>query len=294
MKTGGIEPIPAKFAAVLDTQKDTMTKSMPENTEAMDRADVAVAQWRREMPELSEKLDAMLLLGRLSEASPLMITSWLEPEYARMGLKYGEFDVLATLVRSGPPYKLTPTELYKSTMVSSGGMTARLDKLQKAGHIERCPHPEDRRALLVCPDGKRSEYDPGLHAGLRGHAGQGSERPVEQRAGPVGGAFEETDPDGGSELRVTPEGKSMHPYDIILIISIATAVGWTASLYVEKSPLLVIAYIALSVIAAFVAVLVTEAVIEAQSKFPMIISAFLGATATVIVIRLIGWRRGLH
>lgn len=127
-----------------------MTKSQPEDAETMDRADVAVAQWRREMPELSEKLEAMRLLGRLSEASPLMINGWLEPEYARMGLKYGEFDVLATLVRSGPPYKLTPTELYRSTMVSSGGMTARLDRLQKAGHIERCPHPEDRRALLVC------------------------------------------------------------------------------------------------------------------------------------------------
>lgn len=88
--------------------------------------------------------------------------------------------------------------------------------------------------------------------------------------------------------------RTMHPYDIILIISIATAVGWTASLYVEKSPLLVIAYIALSVIAAFVAVLVTEALIEAQSKFPMIISAFLGATVTVIAIRLIGKRRGMH
>jgi hypothetical protein len=78
-----------------------MTNRLPEDAETTDRADAAVAQWRREMPELSEKLDAMLLLGRLSEASPLMITSWLEPEYARMGLKYGEFDVLATLCTVG-------------------------------------------------------------------------------------------------------------------------------------------------------------------------------------------------
>ncbi len=126
-----------------------MTKDRPDEPKAQDRADVAVAQWKAEMPELGGQLEAMRLLGRLSEAAPLMINSWLEPEYAKLGLKYGEFDVLATLVRSGPPYKLTPTELYRSTMVSSGGMTARLDRLQKAGHIERSPHPEDRRALLV-------------------------------------------------------------------------------------------------------------------------------------------------
>ncbi len=115
-----------------------------------DRAERARRQWQKEMPEVADRLSPMVLLGRLNEASQLVSRDYLVPAYAEIGLKSGEFDVLATLVRSGPPYKLTPTELYRSTMMSSGGMTARVDKLEKAGLVERCPHPEDRRALSVC------------------------------------------------------------------------------------------------------------------------------------------------
>jgi DNA-binding MarR family transcriptional regulator len=116
----------------------------------MDRAERARKQWQTEMPELRDRLGPMVLLGRLNEAAQVMSRDYLAPAYAEIGLKTGEFDVLATLVRSGPPYKLTPTELYRTTMMSSGGMTARLDKLEKAGLIDRCPHPDDRRALSVC------------------------------------------------------------------------------------------------------------------------------------------------
>ncbi len=115
-----------------------------------DRAERACRQWQKEMPEFKERLLPMVLLGRLNEASQILSRDFLTPSYADIGLKIGEFDVLATLVRSGPPYKLTPTELYRTTMMSSGGMTARLDKLEKAGYVERCPHPDDRRALTVC------------------------------------------------------------------------------------------------------------------------------------------------
>lgn len=118
------------------------------NSDAADRADIAKSQWSKEMPGLD--LEPMVLLGRLSEAAQAIINGHLVPAYTAIGLKQGEFDVLTTLVRSGPPYKLMPTDLYKSMMMSSGGMTSRLDKLEKAGHIERCPHPDDRRALMVC------------------------------------------------------------------------------------------------------------------------------------------------
>ncbi|MEM9630040.1 MAG: MarR family winged helix-turn-helix transcriptional regulator [Pseudomonadota bacterium] len=116
----------------------------------LDRAERARRQWQKEVPEVADKLTPMVLLGRLNEAAQVMSRDYLVPAYAEIGLKIGEFDVLATLVRSGPPYKLTPTELYRTTMMSSGGMTARLDKLERAGLVERCPHPEDRRALTVC------------------------------------------------------------------------------------------------------------------------------------------------
>ncbi len=121
----------------------------------MDRAAVARAQWKREVPGL--ELEPMVLLGRLAEAAHLAMTAKLEPVFAANGLTRGEFDVLATLRRAGPPYALTPTELYRATMVSSGGMTARIDRLEKAGLIARKPHPEDRRALMVAltPKGRK-------------------------------------------------------------------------------------------------------------------------------------------
>src|SRR5690606_29740810 len=61
----------------------------------------------------------------------------------------GEFDVIATLLRAGPPYRLRPTELYNSLMISSGGLTDRLARLEKAGLIARRRSKSDRRSLLV-------------------------------------------------------------------------------------------------------------------------------------------------
>src|SRR5579883_670359 len=113
-----------------------------------DRADTALAQWRRERPDLVDPFP-MAVLGRLNEASLVISRDRLAPLFARFGLQMGEFDVLATLRRSGAPYELTPTALYESAMISSGGMTNRLDRLEKEKLIERRPHPTDRRGSLV-------------------------------------------------------------------------------------------------------------------------------------------------
>ncbi|MBM2713447.1 MarR family transcriptional regulator [Mesorhizobium caraganae] len=113
----------------------------------MDRAAKAVEQWARERPDLD--VTPMLVLGRLNEASSLIARERLAPLFARFGLQAGEFDVLATLRRSGQPYALTPTALYEATMVTSGAMTNRLDRLEKAGLILRGPHPNDRRGIVV-------------------------------------------------------------------------------------------------------------------------------------------------
>lgn len=104
-------------------------------------------QWQRERPDLD--VSPMGVIGRLNEASALIARDRLAPLFARFGLQPGEFDVLATLRRSGAPYALTPTELYEATMVTSGAMTARLDRLEKAGLIRRAPHPSDRRGVVV-------------------------------------------------------------------------------------------------------------------------------------------------
>jgi len=112
-----------------------------------DRADHAVAQWRAEFPDWD--LRPMELLGRLMETATTIARDHQAPVFARFGLQPGEFDVLATLRRAGTPYELTPTDLFEATMMSSGGMTARLDRLEKSGLIERRPNPEDRRGTLV-------------------------------------------------------------------------------------------------------------------------------------------------
>ena len=91
----------------------------------------------------------MAVIGRLNEAALLVSRDRLAPVFARFGLQHGEFDVLATLRRSGSPYALTPTALYEATMVSSGAMTNRLDRLERAGLIRRDPHPGDRRGVIV-------------------------------------------------------------------------------------------------------------------------------------------------
>ncbi|WP_296737479.1 MarR family transcriptional regulator [Mesorhizobium sp.] len=113
----------------------------------MDRAAKAIEQWKRERPDLD--VSPMGVIGRLNEASSLIARDRLAPVFARFGLQSGEFDVLATLRRSGAPYALTPTELYEATMVTSGAMTARLDRLEKAALIQRAPHPSDRRGVVV-------------------------------------------------------------------------------------------------------------------------------------------------
>ncbi len=113
----------------------------------MDRAEIAVQQWARERPELPAL--PMELLGRLSDAAERVTRDHMDPLFAQSGLQRGEFDVLASLRRSGAPYMLSPTQLYEALMISSGGMTNRLDRLERAGLVERRPDPGDRRGKLI-------------------------------------------------------------------------------------------------------------------------------------------------
>ena len=113
----------------------------------MDRAQKAAEQWVNECPDL--ETGPMVLLGRLTEAALVITRDRLNPTFASFGLQPGEFDVLATLRRSGSPYALTPTDLYEAAMISSGSMTNRIDRLEKCGLVERRPNPADGRGVLV-------------------------------------------------------------------------------------------------------------------------------------------------
>lgn len=111
-----------------------------------DVIDDFLAQWRRERPDL--ELAAMGTIGRLGRFVALagrQIDATLEQH----DLRVPEFDVLASLRRLGAPYTATPTVLTRTLMLSPAGMTARLDRLERDGYIERRPDPDDRRSSLV-------------------------------------------------------------------------------------------------------------------------------------------------
>lgn len=111
-----------------------------------DRVEERRRQWARELPDVDTV--GMAILGRARWIT-LQSRPAIEAVFERHGLGTGEFDVVATLLRAGPPYRLRPTELFRSLMISSGGLTDRLARLEDAGLVRRVASDEDARSLLV-------------------------------------------------------------------------------------------------------------------------------------------------
>jgi DNA-binding MarR family transcriptional regulator len=113
---------------------------------APDHVQRVVDQWAAERPDLDAS--PILVIARLHRVA-LALTAELVRVYNAHGLGEGDFDVLATLRRSGAPYELTPSELMEQTMVTSGAVTKRLDRLEGAGLVERRVSDGDRRSRIV-------------------------------------------------------------------------------------------------------------------------------------------------
>lgn len=111
-----------------------------------DPVDAIIGQWAVVRPDLDTA--AMEVFGRVYRLARAM-GERTEKAYARFGITRGEFDVLATLRRAGEPYTLSPRQLSSTLMLTTGGMTGRLDKLERAGLVSRSPDPHDRRGLQV-------------------------------------------------------------------------------------------------------------------------------------------------
>jgi DNA-binding MarR family transcriptional regulator len=111
-----------------------------------DGVDLILEQWRRERPDLDPS--PIGVIGRISRLAR-ELEQRLERVYREHGLEPGWHDVLATLRRTGPPYRLRPTEFSSALMLTSSGTTKRLDRLEQAGLIERAPDPGDRRSILI-------------------------------------------------------------------------------------------------------------------------------------------------
>jgi DNA-binding MarR family transcriptional regulator len=114
-------------------------------SEPEDHVDEILAQWRRERPDLNvAPLGLYGRLFRIVHLSDDALAKGLSP----YGLQPGWFDLLSALRRAGTPYELNPTHLMRATLLSSSGMTKRLDRMEAAGLIERRPDPHDRRGTL--------------------------------------------------------------------------------------------------------------------------------------------------
>jgi DNA-binding MarR family transcriptional regulator len=121
---------------------------------ALDVIDHLLAAWREARPDLDPS--PLAIVGRVIVLAQHLEES-VETSLAKHNLSLGQFDILATLRRKGSRGGLTPSQLLESVMLSSGGMTARLDKLEAAGLINRTPDADDRRMVVIelTPKGKR-------------------------------------------------------------------------------------------------------------------------------------------
>jgi DNA-binding MarR family transcriptional regulator len=112
----------------------------------LDHVGRVMAQWRTERPDLD--VSPQGVIGRLHRVGD-RLRAELVAVYAEFGLDEGEFDILATLRRSGAPYELTPGDLAASTMVSSGAVTKRVDRCVEQGYVTRRVSDRDARGRVV-------------------------------------------------------------------------------------------------------------------------------------------------
>src|SRR2546426_246384 len=118
-----------------------------------DLTDRLLGGWREAQPEL--EVGALQVTGRLSRIGPLLARRQ-ETVFSQFGLNRGEVGALSALRLAGPPHRLSPTRLGKGLMLSSAGVTSRIDRLERRGLVRRLADPDDRRGVIV------ELTDPGL------------------------------------------------------------------------------------------------------------------------------------
>ena len=111
-----------------------------------DEVDELVAAWQAQRPDLD--VEPLQVLSRVSRLARHLDRA-RRAAFADHDLEPWEFDVLSALRRQGPPYELSPGALLRITLVTSGTMTNRIDRLERAGLVDRHPDPQDKRGVLV-------------------------------------------------------------------------------------------------------------------------------------------------
>jgi DNA-binding MarR family transcriptional regulator len=127
------------------TEADSAAGNLPAAM-LRDEVDDLVDAWRAQRPDLDvEPLQVLSRISRLARHLDIARRG----AFADHDLESWEFDVLSALRRQGPPFQLTPGALLRATLVTSGTMTNRIDRLAAAGLVRREPDPSDRRGVLV-------------------------------------------------------------------------------------------------------------------------------------------------
>ena len=111
-----------------------------------DTTDRVLSGWEESRPDLA--VGALQVTARLSMIGPLLARRQ-EELFDRFGLSRGEVGALSALRISGPPYRLSPTRLAKGLMLSSAGITSRIDRLERRGLVRRLDDPDDRRGVII-------------------------------------------------------------------------------------------------------------------------------------------------
>jgi DNA-binding MarR family transcriptional regulator len=120
---------------------------LEDSGEGKDAVDEIVAQWSRQAPDLD--VSALNVFGRLHR-SYLRYQTTISAVFEQYGINMASFDVLAALRRSGPPYRMTSGQLSQSALVTAGGVTLRVDRLEQAGLVVRERDDDDRRVVYAC------------------------------------------------------------------------------------------------------------------------------------------------
>ncbi len=175
-----------------------------------DEVDELVEAWEREREDLD--LAPVAVFSRISRLARHLDLARRQA-FTKHGIESWEFDVLSALRRSGPPYELSPGRLLRETLVTSGTMTNRVDRLAGRGLVERSPDPADRRGVIVrlTPEGKAA-VDGAFAALLEAERELLADLPARDQQRLAGRGFVERYPDPadrrGVIVRLTPEGKA--------------------------------------------------------------------------------------